>query len=326
MKAWMAALMIVLATLIGSSVQAADGTAHQAKALKVTTLSTMLTDTKGLGEWGYAALVEVDGKRILFDTGANPDIVLRNADVLEIDLSTVEDVIISHFHDDHTGGLITLRKAMMAKNPSALSHLHVGSGIFDARYEAGGAGPNENGFADLAKAYLATGGRISEVSAPAELATGVWLTGPVPRGHAETNLNAGLFIKSGGSLVPDTLREDSSLVIATAAGTVIITGCGHAGIMNIADAAGVITGDSRLHAVIGGIHLFAKLDDVLVETAGRLKGLAYLLAGHCTGIEATVRLRGLLGLDQRTAVVAAVGSSFAFGKGIEAGWIAGWAG
>jgi len=142
----MAALMIVLATLIGSTVQAADGTAHQAKALKIMTLSTMLTDTKGLGEWGYAALVEVDGERILFDTGANPDIVLRNADVLEIDLSTVEDVIISHFHDDHTGGLITLRKAMMAKNPSALSRLHVGSGIFDARYEAGGAGPNERLF------------------------------------------------------------------------------------------------------------------------------------------------------------------------------------
>ena len=326
MKSWMAALVMALVTLICSTAEAADGTAHRAKMLKVTTLSTMVADTKGFGEWGYAALVEVDGKRILFDTGADPDIVLRNAKMLKVDLSTVEDVIITHFHDDHTGGLITLRKAMMAKNPSALSHLHVGSGIFDARYEAGGAGPNENGFSDLAKAYLATGGRISEVSAPAELVTGVWLTGPVPRGHAETNWNAGLFIEAGGTLVPDTVREDSSLVIATAAGTVIITGCGHAGIMNIADAAGAITGDSRLHAVIGGIHLFAKPDAVLVETAGRLKGLAYLLGGHCTGIEATVRLRALLGLDQRTAVVAAVGSSFAFGKGIEAGWIAGWAG
>jgi 7,8-dihydropterin-6-yl-methyl-4-(beta-D-ribofuranosyl)aminobenzene 5'-phosphate synthase len=107
---------------------------------------------------------------------------------------------------------------------------------------------------------------------------------------------------------------------------VIVAGCGHAGIMNIADDAQAITGDTRLVAVIGGIHLFGKPDAVLVETAARLKGLAFLLGAHCTGIEATVRLRELLGLDRRTAVVAAVGSSFTLGKGIAAGGIAGWVG
>lgn len=60
-----------------------------AQAVKVTTLSTMLANG-GLGEWGYAALVEVDGKRILFDTGARSDVVLQNAKELGIDLSTVE--------------------------------------------------------------------------------------------------------------------------------------------------------------------------------------------------------------------------------------------
>ena len=87
-----------------------------------------------------------------------------------------------------------------------------------------------------------------------------------------------------------------------------------------------MTGNAPLLAVIGGVHLFAKPDVVLVETAARLKGLRYLLGGHCTGIEATIRLRELLGLDRHTAVVAAVGSRFVLGKGIDAGMIAGWKG
>ncbi|MFM9936931.1 MAG: MBL fold metallo-hydrolase [Novosphingobium sp.] len=326
MKYGLAWLMLVLAVFTGSFARAADGAAHQAQAVKVTTLSTMLADLDGFGEWGYAALVEVDGHRILFDTGANPDTVLRNAAALKIDLSDVEDVVISHFHSDHTGGLITLRKALMQKNPAALSHLYVGEGIFAPRYTAKGVSDDENSFPAVARAYLATGGRISEVASPAEIAPGAWLTGPVPRPHPETNWSPGEFVKTGGKLEPDTLHEDTSLVIAAASGTVIVTGCGHAGIMNIADDARAITGDARLVAVIGGIHLFSKPDSVLVETAARLKGLAYLLGAHCTGIEATVRLRELLGLDRHTAVVAAVGSSFTLGAGIAAGRIAGWAG
>jgi 7,8-dihydropterin-6-yl-methyl-4-(beta-D-ribofuranosyl)aminobenzene 5'-phosphate synthase len=286
----------------------------------------MLSDLDGFGEWGYAALVEVDGKRILFDTGANPDVVLENAKALKIDLSNIEDVVISHFHGDHTGGLITLRNAMRGKNPAALSHLYVGAGIFEPRYEPSGGPEVDYDFNPVAAAYRATGGRITELQGPAELAPGVWLTGPVPRIHNETNYGDGIRVKVDGKLIADPVQEDTSLVIATANGAVIVAGCGHAGIMNIAEAAKAITGDARLVAVIGGIHLFSAPDTVLVETAARLKGLAYLLGAHCTGIEATMRLRELLGLDRRTAVVAAVGSSFTLGKGIAAGRIAGWVG
>jgi len=67
-------------------------------------LSTLLSDGDELGEWGFPALVEVDGRRFLFDTGTNPDLVLHNARALNIDLSSAEEVIISHNHDDHTGG------------------------------------------------------------------------------------------------------------------------------------------------------------------------------------------------------------------------------
>src|SRR3954465_4097335 len=90
-------------------------------ALKITLLSTMLADGKQLGEWGFAALVEVDGHRILFDTGAHTDVVLRNAESLKVDLSTVPDVVLSHSHSDHTIGFLPLRQSVAAKTPAALA-------------------------------------------------------------------------------------------------------------------------------------------------------------------------------------------------------------
>src|SRR5579862_2655384 len=71
--------------------------------LKITILSTMLVSTGGgIGEWGFSALVEADGQRVLVDTGGAPDTVLKNAETLGIDLSTVRDVLLTHNHDDHT--------------------------------------------------------------------------------------------------------------------------------------------------------------------------------------------------------------------------------
>ena len=105
---------------------------HRVHSLRIQLLSTMLAD-QGIGEWGFSAIVDVDGHRILFDTGARPDTVLINAGVLKVDFSNVDEVILTHNHDDHTGGLVTLRKAYSAKNPEALSRAHVGKGIFDSR-------------------------------------------------------------------------------------------------------------------------------------------------------------------------------------------------
>src|SRR5688572_19461426 len=100
--------------------------------LRVFVLSTMLADA-GLGEWGFAALVEVDGHRILFDTGAHPDTVLKNARELGVDLAGIQEVILSHNHADHTGGLLHLRRELAKENPAALSRAHVGRGIFWSR-------------------------------------------------------------------------------------------------------------------------------------------------------------------------------------------------
>lgn len=105
--------------------------------LQVRILSTMLTADEGYGEWGFSALVVADGHKILFDTGAHPDTVLKNAQALKIDLADVPDVILSHFHLDHTAGLVTLRKEYAKANAAALAHAHTAQGILLSRTRNG---------------------------------------------------------------------------------------------------------------------------------------------------------------------------------------------
>jgi 7,8-dihydropterin-6-yl-methyl-4-(beta-D-ribofuranosyl)aminobenzene 5'-phosphate synthase len=317
------AALAMLATLFSLAAQSAPEVGkdkHAVKALKITVLVTNVggDPRAGYGEWGYSALVEVDGHRILYDTGASPDLVLQNAKALHIDLSDVEDVVLSHNHWDHVGGLMTLRRELSKTNPNAISRVHVGAGIFRPRLTAAGA--DNNGLKDIQAQYTATGGSFVIHDHPTELWPGVWFTGPVPRPNDEKNWNPGLSLDTPAGRVEDNVPEDSALVFDTAEGTVILTGCGHAGIVNIAEYARHIVGPAPLLAVVGGLHLFAASDATLEWTGTKLKEfhLQNLLAGHCTGIEATYRLRRIVGLDRTTAVVSAVGSSFTLGKGIDA--------
>jgi 7,8-dihydropterin-6-yl-methyl-4-(beta-D-ribofuranosyl)aminobenzene 5'-phosphate synthase len=315
-------MVLGLLALISTAMPAADAPvtgSHSVRTLKITVLVTNLAGDmhQGDGEWGYSALVEADGHKVLYDTGASPDLVLRNAQALHLELSDFEDVVLSHNHWDHVGGLLTLRRELSKLNPRAMSRVHVGAGIFRPRLTE--AGENRNGLKDIEAQYSATGGKFIVHDGPAELFPGVWITGPVPRPNNEKNWIPGLSLETTGGRIEDNVPEDSALLFATEQGTVILTGCGHAGIVNIAEYARHVVGPQPLLGVVGGLHLFAASDATLVWTGGKLKeyGLRNLLAGHCTGIEATYRLRDALGLERRTAVVSAVGSSFTLGQGID---------
>lgn len=305
------ALWILSATSIAS--------AEPARAVKVTVLSTMLAGNRGagIGEWGFAALLEVDGQRLLIDTGERPETVLRNASELGIDLSDVSDVVLTHNHGDHTAGLLTLRRELAKKNPRALSRVHVPKGIFFPRPGPGAA--EGNGLLPIKASYEASGGVFIEHAGPAQLLPAVWLTGPVPRAYPERNWSVAGRVQTPSGLVEDTVPEDSSIVVDTAEGLILISGCGHAGIINTIEYSRKIVRTAPLLAAVGGFHLFAATDAQLGWTAGKLRefGLQHLLGAHCTGIEAVYRLRSLLSLTRRTAVVGAVGSSFTLGKGID---------
>lgn len=295
------------------------GEPAQVRSLKITILSTMLADGDELGEWGFAALVEVDGTRILFDTGAKTDVVLKNTQTLKIELGDVTDVILSHWHDDHVGGFMTLRRALAAKSPRALSRAHVGDGIFASRV---GRPPNleQNPMIRIRPDYEATGGKFIVHAQPDEIRPGVWLTGPVPRKFPERNWSGSLQMRTAdGQLVDETVVDDMALVINTAQGLVIVTGCGHAGVINITDYARSFVRPVPLHALVGGIHLFNASDETLGWTMGKLRefGLQNFIGAHCTGIETVYRFRAGLPLDRAHCVVGAVGQTFELGRGID---------
>lgn len=289
------------------------------ESLRITVLSTNLAD-RGIGEWGYAALVEFDGRRVLFDTGHRPETVLNNARELKVDWAGVTDIVLSHHHIDHVGGLLTLRRAVVENHPESLSRVHLVRGAFWSR----GPGPyqgDENPLIAIRPEYEASGGVFVEHAEPVELWPGVWLIGPVPRRHAEQKPVGNDHVHlPDGSFVPDPVPEDSALAFNTRHGLVVLTGCGHAGLVNSLEHARSVAGRpaAPIHAVTGGFHLHLANDGSLDWTARHLKalGVRHIHGGHCTGIETVYRLRRQLGLPREAVSVAAVGSWFDLAEGI----------
>jgi 7,8-dihydropterin-6-yl-methyl-4-(beta-D-ribofuranosyl)aminobenzene 5'-phosphate synthase len=294
----------------------------QLQNLRVTILSTMLADD-GIGEWGFAALVEADGHRVLVDTGARPQTVLQNAHELGVDLSNVKEVILTHNHADHTGGLVTLRSELMKTNPAAMSVAHVSTGIFYSR-PSGKGGAEDNSMIATKREYEALGGTFIEHAEAAEVFPGAWLSGPVPRVFPERNWSVKGKVLTPAGLLEDNVPEDQSLVLNTPQGLTVITGCGHAGIVNILTFAHKEYPDARVSAIVGGLHLFNASDAQVDWTADKLKefGLLYLIGAHCTGIESVYRIRARAGLNRKSAVVGAVGATFVLGEGIHPGRVA----
>ena len=297
--------------------------------LKITILSTMLTEFRGKGEWGFAALVEADGRSLLFDTGARPSTVLENAAELGIDLSIVDTVVLSHNHWDHTGGLVTLRQTLRARNASALQSAHVGKGIFLPRtFDAQSISslpPMPTEFLvsvlHVRDRYQALGGRFIVHDKPHALHPGMWITGPIQRTHPERNWTPFMRIQTSDSLVEDTIPEDQALVLNTSQGLVVIAGCGHAGIVNTMEYARSLVGETPIHAVIGGFHLMSLSDEKVESTGARMRALGaqHVLGAHCTGINAVTGLRNGGNYGRDTAVVGSVGSTFTLGAGIQRG-------
>jgi 7,8-dihydropterin-6-yl-methyl-4-(beta-D-ribofuranosyl)aminobenzene 5'-phosphate synthase len=311
----MKAAVLIVSLLVPAAVLAQPAAPHKVKTLEIKILSTMLAD-EGFGEWGFAALVEADGRRILFDTGANEDTVARNLKALGLTLRDVEVVILSHNHWDHTTGLVTLRQQFAPSAPSALRTLYAGRGLFWPRVAPNGSVSDRMNA--IRKAYEAAGGRVIEIDKPAEIFPGVWLTGPVPRVHPERNWSPLGKVRTDKGDVEDTVPEDMALVVRTEKGLITLFGCGHAGVINTLAHTRAAIDAAPIRAVIGGLHLFDASEEQLKWTAGQLRsfGVQELVGAHCTGLEAVYRIRALAELTRQTCVVGAVGAAYSLEKGI----------
>ena len=280
---------------------------------EITVLATNTANFGGIGEWSFSALLESDDESIIFDTGFDENTVLHNANLLKKDLSKVEKVILSHFHGDHTGGLIKLRKTFMTKNPNAFSQVYVAEGFFDQRYDKDG---NLRGFIggfDDVKDFIQetenVGINFIIIKEPHEIAKNLILSGPVERVFEKVVVSPGFYIKENGELIDDLLKDDQSLGIRTKKGWYMMSGCGHAGMMNTAHKFQKID-DNDIYGAVGGFHLFRSSDEVISETANSLKlfGLKQLVGGHCTGIHAARKIADIASITRDNLSHGAIGT------------------
>ena len=296
--------------------------------LRITLLSTNLAGNpgmSGMGEWGFAALVQVGDQQWLFDTGHRAETVLNNAAELDLPLGGITDVIVSHNHLDHTGGLVALRETWREQNPLALGRVHVGRGARWSR--VADVGEQEwNDFIAVSEEFERSGLEVIEHDAPIELAPGVWLTGPIKRIHDEqAPMRSGHVVWPGDIRRRDDVPEDMAMVFDTTEGLVVLAGCGHAGLINtLEQARTAVRPGAKVHAVIGGLHLASMGTEKLDWTGDKLRefGLEYLHGAHCTGIAPVYHLRDVVGLPREAAHVGAVGASFELKQGINPLWIA----
>lgn len=237
-------------------------------------------------DWGFAALVEYGGKRILFDTGNNGAIFARNVRALRVDLTRLDFVVISHRHGDHTSGL----SHVLRLNPKVK--------IYAPREAFGAFGSAIPGSFYRRDATLPDSMRYFAGSPPAELASGtVWPGANVQWIDTLTQVAPGVTIISTVSKTPGTLElRELSLVVHGPEGLVLLVGCSHPGIETILEASRPI-GD-RVHLIFGGLHLPAAADTTIGRIVSSLRDhwrVARIAPGHCTGEPAFAALRRIFG-------------------------------
>lgn len=225
-------------------------------------------------DWGFAALIEYGGKRILFDTGDNPDILAKNAKAKGVDLSKLDFVVLSHRHGDHMGGM----EYLLSVNPRVRIYAPkenfgvYGFSLPSSFYRKDESLPPEQRYYDGAPPFVMKFGSA-------------W-----PRANFEliektTEIVPGLHLIALVSDKPTTLElRELSLAIDTPDGIVLVVGCSHPGIDKIVEAAASI--NPRIHLVAGGFHLVVAKDEEIEKIVSSLHdkwGVEYVAPGHCTG-------------------------------------------
>jgi 7,8-dihydropterin-6-yl-methyl-4-(beta-D-ribofuranosyl)aminobenzene 5'-phosphate synthase len=285
MTAWVVSAALVLLV---------SGPVHYASAADVDPAQAQITvlydafgkDSAMQKDWGFAAFVEFGGKRILFDTGNNPDILAQNAKAKGIDLSKLDFVVMSHRHGDHMGGLTYLLRV----NPKVL--------IYAPKESFGVYG------ADLPSSFyrkdpsLPPEQRYYNGAPPEIMGFGsAWPSANFQLIDKNTEIASNIHLVTLVSDKPGTLElRELSLVINTPEGLVIVVGCSHPGIDKIVESATAI--NPRIHFIAGGFHLVvapdSDIEKIVTALHDRFK-VEYVAPGHCTGEPAFTALKKAFG-------------------------------
>ena len=222
--------------------------------LRITVVYNNVAHAPGLTTaWGFAAVVATGANRVLFDTGVDGPTLLANLQQLGIDPDSIDAVVLSHIHGDHTGGL----DDFLARNAKVTVYLPQSfPAAFRRRVEARGA-------------------RVETVVGPRRLFANLYSTGEMGSG-----------------------TKEQALIVDTAAGLVVITGCAHPDIVEIARATRAYMGKD-IYLLMGGFHLLGHSEHDLRATVQALRklGVRKVAPSHCTGDQAIALFRARWGND-----------------------------
>jgi len=238
-----------------------------------------------LAEYGLSILVEVEGLKILFDTGFGIS-AAYNARILGVNLSSVDKIILSHGHNDHTGGL---REILLETGKiEVIAH----PDIWEKKYACAGEIERFGGIPFRQEELESLGASFNLTREPVWITNNIVTTGEIPMTTDYEEVDPCLFVKKDGRMYPDPLADDLALIVKGDKGLVVILGCAHRGIINTLRHARNLTGESRISAVIGGTHLVSASEVGLRKTVADLRkmDIKKLGACHCTGFHALARL------------------------------------
>ncbi len=233
-----------------------------------------------LGEPGFSCLIEDGRKKILFDTGYS-SVALQNAVAMGIDPGSITDIVLSHGHNDHTGGL----SHFLGRIPHPVT-LTACPGVFRPRSSGGMEIGSPIGSDRLPERVIL---RLSEESL--SVSEHVVFLGAIPRDCPfESSAPIGEVIDNGMA-VPDLITDDSALAIKADGGIFIVTGCSHSGIINICRRAISLFSGMQISGILGGLHL-RQVDDASLQTVSLLEKLVSgpIYPCHCTCQDVIIRL------------------------------------
>jgi 7,8-dihydropterin-6-yl-methyl-4-(beta-D-ribofuranosyl)aminobenzene 5'-phosphate synthase len=255
--------------------------------IAVTTLVENSVNVRGLlAEHGLAFHIQAGPRSLLFDTGQS-DLLLHNALKLRISLAEAEAIVLSHGHNDHTGGL----KAAHEAAPQARLFLHRATLSPKFVGNPDGTGRPIGMDEASAKAIRKAANVVVWTAKPTEILDGIFVTGEIPRQN-DFEDTGGRFFLDAACTRPDPLADDQALFFDTTEGLVVLLGCGHAGVVNTLEYVRHLTGGRPIHAILGGLHLLTASPERMEKNiaAFRRLDIQQLAPAHCTGLPALAQL------------------------------------